>query len=70
MKITNSFALALLSLTALAVMAYRGVDTSASIVSLCAVYITSRAAQKAAIVHSASKDENCETSAVIERIMK
>ena len=65
---SRSFILAVLGLIILAAMAYRGMDTSGSIVALCSAYIASKGALKASNVWAASKDPNADTESVISSL--
>ena len=67
-RLSNSFILSLTGIAVLAYLGHRGADVSTPIVMLATAYISSRAAQKASMVHSASRDVDCNTSDVIGRI--
>ena len=69
MKLTNSFALSLAGLAALAAMFLsKGLDTSGAIVTLCLGYIGSRGAQKVGIGVAAARDPNSKVSDIINEI--
>jgi hypothetical protein len=67
---SRSFVLTLLGLTILAVMAYRGVDTSGAIVALIGMYIGAKQSLKASSVWAASKDPAADTTQVIKELSK
>ena len=69
MKLSNSFVISLLgvaSLTAIALL--KGLDVSIGIVGIIGSYVASRSAEKAAMVHSASKDPSCSTSDIVDKV--
>ena len=65
----HSFVLSLLALLLLfALGVWKGVDVSIPIVSVTTAFVASRAASRASMVHSASKDPACDTAAVIREV--
>jgi hypothetical protein len=67
---SRSFVLTLLGLAILAVMTYRGVDTSGSIVALIGMYIGAKQTLKASNVWAASKDPAADTAEIIKELNK
>ena len=62
---SRSFILSLLGLIILAAMAWKGTDTSGSIVALIGIYIGSKQTLKASNVWAASKDIDADTLSAI-----
>jgi hypothetical protein len=68
-KPTNSFILSLTGLACLTAMCVlKGVDTSTAISLLVGGYVASRSGEKASNVWAASKDKDCSTAEVIEKL--
>ena len=64
---STSFIIALLGLACLLTLGlYRGVDVSTPLVMLATAFISSKSAERAAMVHSSSKDPNADTNKTVE----
>ena len=69
MKLTNSFALSLAGLAALAAMFLsKGLDTSGAIVTLCLGYIGARAGQKVGLGVALAKDPNSKLENSVDKL--
>lgn len=68
MKLSNSFALSILSLAALTYLGHRGMDVVTGIIGVSSAYVIGRAGQKSAAIYSASKDSAADTAQVIRDI--
>jgi len=67
MKLSSSFTIALLALLGEAFLAWHGKPTG-GLTTIAGLYIGSRQAAKASHGWAASKDPNCNTSEIIEKI--
>lgn len=67
MKLSNSFLIALLALAAESVLSWYGKATGA-VTAVAGLYIGARAGQKASAIYSASKDPECSTADIIEKL--
>jgi hypothetical protein len=71
MKLSNSFAISILGLISLTILAIvKGIDTSTAISGIILSYVGSRSAQKVGIVYSSSKDVDSNTDEIIKEISK
>jgi hypothetical protein len=68
MTISNSFVLSLTGIAVLAYLGHRGADVSAQITLLISAYVGARVGLKASMVHSASRDVDCNTADIISKI--